>query len=262
MGSGSATLTRLLVVAGLALAVPAAADEWDNATDSDNSASTDNALFHGSVQRHDLGTQIGLVVDQDWFLMETQPFSSYEVVVDGQGGDLQLGAPQVQRMSAQGTVVQNASGVENPGALTLKFRRDLGSPQTEYVRVSGPACSTLCDLNDRYTIRHYDTTYTVPRFNNSGSQSTVLIVQNVTAHGCEIAPTYFRSDGVSITSLLSLPANGQVVIPTASVTGVTGQSGSIRLAHTCGYEGLSGKAVSIEPATGFTFDTLLVPRPH
>ena len=33
------------------------------------------------------------------------------------------------------------------------------------------------------------------------------------------------------------------------------QSGSVRIAHTCGYGGLSGKAVSVEPATGFTFDT-------
>jgi hypothetical protein len=254
--------TAAAMVAVLALGTTVGADEWDIASDPDNSASTDNVLFHGSVQRHDLGTQIGLVVDQDWFLMETQPFSSYEVLVDGQGGDLMLGASQIQRLNAQGTAVQDGSVAESPGAVTLKWRNEELSARTEFVRVRSPGCSTLCDLNDRYTIRFYDTTYTVPRFNNSGSQSTVLIVQNATVRDCQLAITFFRSDGASFTTFRTLVANGQVVLPTASVAGVAGHSGSIRIAHNCGYGALHGKAVSIEPATGFTFDTLLVPRPH
>ena len=32
------------------------------------------------------------------------------------------------------------------------------------------------------------------------------------------------------------------------------------MSHTCGYGGLAGKAVALEPATGFTFDTSLIPR--
>jgi hypothetical protein len=36
----------------------------------------------------------------------------------------------------------------------------------------------------------------------------------------------------------------------------------VRIRHLCGYGGLAGKAVSIEPATGFTFDTPLEHRPR
>jgi hypothetical protein len=50
------------------------------------------------------------------------------------------------------------------------------------------------------------------------------------------------------------------ILPTANLA--ENQSGSIRIAHNCGYGGLSGKAVSIEPATGFTFDTAMSHRPH
>ena len=31
---------------------------------------------------------------------------------------------------------------------------------------------------------------------------------------------------------------------------------------TCCYAGLAGKAVALEPATGFSFDTPLLPRPR
>jgi hypothetical protein len=58
----------------------------------------------------------------------------------------------------------------------------------------------------------------------------------------------------------ALASQSTFVLPSATVPGLAGQAGSIRLLHTCGYDGLSGKAVSIEPATGFTFDTEIVPR--
>jgi hypothetical protein len=50
-----------------------------------------------------------------------------------------------------------------------------------------------------------------------------------------------------------------LLVPTA--TALPNQSGSVRVGHTCGYGGLTGKAVSIEPSTGFTFDTGLQHRP-
>ena len=39
-----------------------------------------------------------------------------------------------------------------------------------------------------------------------------------------------------------------------------GASGSITVAHSGSYGQLTGKAVAVEPATGFTFDTELVSR--
>ena len=43
---------------------------------------------------------------------------------------------------------------------------------------------------------------------------------------------------------------------------VPGQSGSILVSHNGHYGALSGKAVSLEPTTGFTFDTAMVPVPE
>jgi len=34
----------------------------------------------------------------------------------------------------------------------------------------------------------------------------------------------------------------------------------VTVTHDGGYGGLVGKAVSLEPGTGFTFDTLMLPR--
>jgi len=47
---------------------------------------------------------------------------------------------------------------------------------------------------------------------------------------------------------------------TSGVPGVAGQAGTITLSHDGPYGALVGKAVALEPATGFTFDTALAPR--
>jgi hypothetical protein len=39
-------------------------------------------------------------------------------------------------------------------------------------------------------------------------------------------------------------------------------SGSITLSHDGRYGELAGKAIALEPATGFSFDTPLLHRPH
>jgi hypothetical protein len=259
----SRPLAVLLLAAGFAVTA-ARADEWDEATDRDDGILTDNALFHGSQQEHDLARHIGPVVDQDWYLMGMQPFASYEVVVDGQTGDLLLGANQVQRMDVNGNPAQNGDVSENPGTVKLKWRTGaVASSVANYVRVSSPGCGTACDVLDRYRIRFYETTYTVPRFNNAGSQATVLVVQNVTSSACQVMSAFFGSDGSTLTThVAELAGRSAFVLATATLTPLAGQSGSIRLLHTCGYDGLSGKAVSIEPATGFTFDTAIVPRPR
>ena len=47
-----------------------------------------------------------------------------------------------------------------------------------------------------------------------------------------------------------------------SLTALAGQSGSITVVHDGKFGALSGKAIGLEPATGFTFDTPLLPRPR
>jgi hypothetical protein len=41
-----------------------------------------------------------------------------------------------------------------------------------------------------------------------------------------------------------------------------GQSGTITVAHDGRYGDLAGKGVALEPSTGFSFDSPMVPRPH
>ncbi|MET0554460.1 MAG: hypothetical protein ABW221_15555 [Vicinamibacteria bacterium] len=256
--------TMVTLLALLAWSVAGRADEWDSASEGDDGTFTDNTLFHGSRQQHDLGTHVGFVADQDWYLMAMRPFSSYEVIVDGQTGDLILGANQLQRMDANGVLAQTGSVSEDPGTVKLKWRTGpAGASVANFVRVHSPGCGTACDLIDTYRIRFYETTYTVPRFNNSGTQSTVLVVQNATSQACEVMSAYFSGAGALLTTQVdTLAAAATFVRPTAGLAPLAGQSGSIRLLHTCGYDGLSGKAVAIEPATGFTFDTEIVSRPR
>jgi hypothetical protein len=251
-----------LVLCGAVLAGPARADDWDQGSDPDRGPSTDNALFHGSQQTHDLGAQIGFVPDQDWYLAAVRPFSSYQFVVDALTGDLDLAPASVQRLDAGQVVQQDADVLQAGGVLSLAWFQGAGPQEaTQFVRVAGAACAQSCNLLDTYRARFYETTYTIPRFNNSGTQATVLLVQNATDRNCSVTMFFMNSQGVTVAN----PAEGLgpralLVFPTASV--VANQSGSVRLAHTCGYGGLSGKAVSIEPATGFTFDTAMVHRPH
>jgi hypothetical protein len=53
-----------------------------------------------------------------------------------------------------------------------------------------------------------------------------------------------------------------LLVNSASLPELAGQSGSITVSHAGGYGALAGKAVSLEPATGYSFDTPLVSRPR
>jgi hypothetical protein len=72
---------------------------------------------------------------------------------------------------------------------------------------------------------------------------------------------FLRQDGtlISASSAGSVNPHQLLLVPTANA--LPNQAGSVRVGHTCGYGGLTGKAVSIEPSTGFTFDTVLQHRP-
>ena len=252
----------LVALAGLGFTSAASAlDDWEQSGEADDGITTDNALFHGAEQDHSL--QGGNVPDQDWYIVSTRPFSSYQVVVFGLTGGINLTTTGVQLMNAAGTqVFQNALVTDAGGVLSLQWHQGIASgPSTAYVRVFDPDCiSFLCPVVDSYRIRFYDTTYTVPGVDNSGTQSSVLLVQNATDRACTMAHHYFSVGGAYLASgpLVGLAAYGQAVIDTAAT--MPGQSGSVRITHTCGYGALSGKAVTIDAATGIAFDTPLVHR--
>ncbi len=59
---------------------------------------------------------------------------------------------------------------------------------------------------------------------------------------------------------LSIAARGLAVISAAAAA--PGISGSIRVTHDGRFGDLQGKSVALEPATGFSFDTPMVFKPH
>ena len=129
----------------------------------------------------------------------------------------------------------------------------------QVIRVASGQCTTDCGPDDVYRIRGYETTYSIPRFNNTGTQITVLLLQNPS--GYQITGNiYFWSVGGTLLGqqAFNLPAKNTLVLNTSTV--VAGASGAITIANDGRYGDLAGKTVALEPATGFSFDSPMVPR--
>lgn len=258
----------LVLALGLALigARPALADVWDVATNNDDTAgSTQNDLVHGGDQIHDLGDLVaGTTADQDWYRVGESANSSYQAVVDGTTGD--LGGVTITRTDATGaTTVQTGAPIGVGYSQSLSWDNG-GAAVEERLMVTDTTCGgnpTTCDANDQYRVRFYDTTCAIPRFNNSATQVTVLLLQNTTSTA--VNGHYYLWDGTGLlvnttTNTFSIPANGTFVQNT--VADAPGVSGSVTVTNDYGYGAVSGKGVALEPATGFTFDTALSCRPH
>lgn len=253
------TLAAVLAVTALFAAPATAIDVWDQASEDDNTTGTDNGLTHGSNQLHDLGAEVG-VADQDWYTFQNTARSSYEVLVDGTTGDMNLSSADVARMGGTTTVLQNSVGLAGYSAV-LRWQNSTSSTTNEWIRVFGAACGTTCSVNDQYRIRFFETTYGIPRFNNGGSQVTVLNVASIAPFSCTAAFHFYNTAGTFLgTTSNTFSARELFVLNTASLAFANQQNGSIIVSHTCGYGGLAGKAVALESSTGFTFDTQLVPR--
>lgn len=204
-----------------------------------------------------------------WYRVGQKPRSSYEVVVDGTSGDVGLDyGIELQRLEwDQSTVIQHSLAVTPDGqgrghSKSLRWRNyEHFSVNGEFVRVRSAQCGTDCGPDDVYRVRLLDTTYAVPRFNNSQTQVTVLVVHNTSASQVAGTCDFWDASGAYLSSdHFVLDPKASVVLNT-SLT-VPGLSGSITVLSTAGYGELSGKAVAIEPTTGFSFDTPMVPRPR
>jgi hypothetical protein len=256
----------LCLLGAVAAAVPAGADVWDLGGDSDNALATasDNELWHGVMQVHDLGALPGPVEDVDFYSVFGDPFRSYEALITGTTGDLNNGgAPDFQfdRVDPNQTVLQGFTAVS-----PLTYSRAIAWQQgpassTSFLRVRGAGCGTACTADDQYTLHFRETTYSIPRFNNTGTQVTTLIVQNVSPVNVATTVWYFGAGGQVLGNLtFTLAPQAVAVVPTAQT--VPHQSGTILVSHNGHYGALSGKGVALEPTTGFTFDTPMVPVPE
>jgi hypothetical protein len=238
------------------------ADQWDAATKSDDGMASDNELTHGLSQLHDLGVRPGSLADVDYYPVTLDPWTSFEVVVDGLTGDLGLGASSVVRLDENGAVLQTSAPAGSLGRVrSLAWIQQGGRPALNFVRVGGAQCGANCGSDDVYRLRAYETTYAVPRFNNSGTQTTVLLLQNNDRNAVS-GDLVFRSPNGAIiaTVAFTIPVNGLLVYHTAQAAPNT--AGSISIPNTARYGSLAGKSIAMEPSTGFAFDTAGVYKPH
>jgi hypothetical protein len=194
-----------------------------------------------------------------------QPYASYEVVVDATSGDI-VGPSGVllERVgAAHDPPLQTAAAVGVGPSRSLRLvNASSAAVADELVRVRTGVWPAPGDGNDAWALRARETTYAVPRFNNSATQVTVLLVQNPTASTVQ-ATAHLWSEGGTLVGThgpVDIPARGLLVLDTRTVPGASSAAGSITLVHDAPYGALAGKAVAVEPGTGFSFDSPLEPR--
>jgi choice-of-anchor B domain-containing protein len=217
-------------------------------------------LGHAFNEVFDLAAQAGPESDQDWFRIGQDAYASYEVTVDEAGGDTR--PLQLQRLAADGITVLQSAPDAGPGeARSLRFENATANGVTdERIRVASGGCGLGCGADDTYRLRTFETTARIARFNNSGSQVTVLLVQNPGAAAVAGHVWFWGLDGTLAASQpFSLAAHAQLTLDTSMV--VQDGGGSMTVTHDGPYAGLTGKAVALEPETGFSFDTPMTYRP-
>jgi hypothetical protein len=225
-----------------------------------------NVLVHGVVQTHDLEGSLASP-DEDWMLVPTTARHSYDARLVGLSGLADYGGCttciQFSRVNAGGEILTDQSHPLGPnGAVSVRWT-STETQAGEYLRVRGNTSVAPPTANDQYTIEFFDTTLFGARFNNTATQVTVLFLQNTTRSVVTGAVHFYSASGSLLHSApLSVPVQGLHVHNTAAIGALSGQGGSLAITHDGGYGGLSGKAVALEPATGFTFDTPLVSLPR
>lgn len=263
----------IVIAAGLvagAAGTASAVDPWETAgvfgTD-DNSGSR-NALSHGAVQQHDID-EAGGGADQDWMVVPTIAGHSYEArlhtMIRFDWGACAT-CSQFERVDNAGAILTedvatvNEGGGFSPEAYDRSIRWMASASTTgEFVRVTGDTDFTN-GPNAVYTIRYWDTTYSIPRWNNANGQVTVFLINSLIQAPAAVRIDFYSAAGALLASHnATLNPNQLLTLNTGSIGALTGLSGHAYVAHTAGYGGLAGKAVALEAATGFSFDTPLVP---
>lgn len=241
----------------------ALADVWDPG---DNGNTTRNELVHGSVRRHSLGpggSGDPLGRDHDHFAIGQQPFTSYEVVVEEASPDL-VDHLVVERFRFNFGLQQTAVATHLGPSLSLRWENTLNSSINDTtIRVGADIACNGCSSNlSLYMIRSFETTYSIPRFNNSASQATIVMIQNTAAYPVGVTLHFMAGNGAVLGSQhYQLQAKQLLVTNTANLAVAQNASGSIVITHDGRYGDLSGKAVGLEPSTGYTFDTPMTLKP-
>jgi hypothetical protein len=181
-------------------------------------------------------------------------------VVDSTSGDI---GPtlQVDLIANDGTTVLVSGQSIGVGfSRSLRFMNNTATQiDDQTVRVASGQCTTDCGPDDVYFIRGYETTYSVPRFNNSGTQITVLLLQNPTNYTITGTVYFWNPAGGQVAnSPFTLTGKQVLVLNTSTVA--PGTAGALTIVNDGRYGDLSAKTVALEPATGFSFDSPALPR--
>jgi uncharacterized repeat protein (TIGR01451 family) len=219
-------------------------------------------LLHGTRLERALPAVVGVAGDQ--FHIRQSPYASYEVVVDGASGDLGVGnGPGLELLDETGAVLQASQAVGSGPARSLRFANATSAAVDRLVRVRTMDPGQVGGPEDTYRLRAWDTTLAVPRFNNAGSQVTVVLLQNPTAEAVTATLYFWSANGAQLaTHVAPIPPKGLHVLATAGIPALLGASGSITAVHDAPYGALAGKTVALEPTTGFSFDSPMLPRPR
>jgi hypothetical protein len=213
-------------------------------------------LTHGSQRRGSLPP--GEPAEQ-LFAVLVPPRASYEVVLDEASGDYgsATDGAALERLGASTTAVLQVAQPAGTGtARVLRWANTSGEPQRHLVRVRSRGCATDCGPDDGYRLRAYETTAALARYNTTGGQATVVLVQNRGTFSVSGTLWFAGTDGQPAGSrAFSLPPRGVFVLNVATL--LPGRAGAVTVTHDAGYGGLSAKAIAIEPANGTSYDTVL-----
>jgi hypothetical protein len=221
-------------------------------------------LTHGSRLTADLAAEPGPLADQDVYRLAQAGRSSWEIVADGVSGDVAPGLVLERLAEDNSTVLQTGVPAGVGPARVLRWERRLAFGETrQHIRVRSTGCSTDCGADDAYRLRAYETTARIPRFNNAGTQGTVLLIQNASGGPVAANIDFWDTAGTLLaTAPLTLGPRAVGVVNTLALEPLAGRSGSVSITHDGPYGALAGKAVALEPATGFSFDSPLTYRPR
>jgi uncharacterized protein DUF11 len=221
-------------------------------------------LTHGARIEADLRSAVQSS-DPDFYAIHQDPHASYEVVVDGTSGDLtDVNGVDLALFEADATIpVVGSSPIGVGPSHSLRWINTTSAVVDQVVRVRSHSCTTDCGPEDVYRIRAWETTAFIPRFNNSGSQITVVLVQNAGWREAEVRLYFWSASGALLLEQTRyLGPKGLLSLNTSGFPELAGATGSITIASTAPYGTLAGKAVALEPSTGLCFDSPLTPKPR
>jgi Calx-beta domain len=214
-------------------------------------------LSHGTVLEGDI---VGGAAS---FRLAQAPRTSYELVLDAASGSAVPGMRALLLGADNSTVTQSSQPVGTGAAVSLRWQNLSITEIANQTLLVRSGCLPACAASEHYRVRAYDTTYRGGQFDNTGGQSTVLVIQNLTNAIVRTNAWFWRPDGTLLLGIIPvLPRRGSLAFNLPDLVGLQGQRGSITLTHNAAYGALAAKAVTLDPATGFAFDSVFEPRPH